>query len=283
MIGREASRTALATAYMRAAHQMLDSKPLLLEDAFAVQLLGKDAAQRINEATEGYQTPVARALRSHVVLRSRYTEDQLLMAVQRGISQYVIVGAGFDTFSIRQPKWASDLVVIEVDHPGTQALKRSRIAEARLSVPENVKFVEIDFENETLEEGLRRNGISTVQKTFFSWLGVTMYLTEEAIDKTLRSIARWPIGSQVVLTFAQPLTTSPVLRAVAVHLAEQVESIGEPFISYFEPETLKSKLVAAGFTGVELLSPSEALTRYFLRGHLALPPPRRVGLASAIR
>lgn len=283
MIGREASRTALATAYMRAAHQVLDSKPLLLEDAFAIRLLGKDAAQNISEAVERFQTPVARALRSHIVLRSRYAEDQLLAAVQRGISQYVIVGAGLDTFSIRQPSWANDLIVVEVDHPGTQALKRSRIADAGLTVPENVKFVEIDFEGETLEEGLRRNGISTIEKTFFSWLGVTMYLTDEAIDETLRSIACWPTGSQVVLTFAQPPDSSPILRAVATHLAKQVASVGEPFVSYFEPETLKSRLFAAGFPDVEILSPNEAFAKYFLGGHTDLPPPTRVSLASAIR
>ena len=177
MSNREASRTALATAFMRAAHQILDAKPLVFEDAVAVQLLGKDASQRISEAAERYQTPGARALRSHIVLRSRYAEDQLQATAQRGISQYVILGAGFDTFVLRQPRWANDLKIVEVDHPETQSLKYLRIADASLSVPENVTFAGIDFEIESLDEGLRRNGISIAERTFFCWLGVTMYLT----------------------------------------------------------------------------------------------------------
>jgi methyltransferase (TIGR00027 family) len=269
---------------MRAAHQILDSKPLLLEDPFAVQLLGKEAAQGIGEEAEFYQTPLERALRSHVVLRSRYAEDQLATAVQRGVSQYVIVGAGFDTFSLRQPQWANDLVIVEVDHQGTQALKRMRIADAGLNIPQNVEFAAIDFESETLDEGLRRNGVSTAQQTFFSWLGVTMYLTEEAIDETLRSMANFPAGSQTVLTFSQPpIPGSESSKAVAARLAKNVESVGEPFISWFEPEAFQSKLLAAGFTQVELLSPYEAHTRYFLHGHADLPAPKRLGFASAIR
>ncbi|MGA8005045.1 MAG: class I SAM-dependent methyltransferase [Burkholderiales bacterium] len=283
MISREVSRTALEVAYMRAAHQILDSKPLLFEDAFAVQILGKDAPRKIREATAHYQTPVARALRSRVALRSRYAEDQLLSAIQRGISQYVIVGAGFDTFSLRQPKWANDLLIVEVDHPGTQSHKLSLLDEAGLSVRDNVKFAEIDFESETLEEGLLRNGISIARNTFFSWLGVTMYLTEEAIDATLRSMSKFPAGSQVVLTFAEPSTSSPVAKAIAARIAEHVESIGEPFVSYFEPEALRSMLVSAGFASVELLSADEAHRRYFVHGHADLPPPKRIGLASAIR
>ena len=281
---REPSRTAVAVAYMRAAHQILDSQPLLLEDAIAVQLLGKEAAQKIREQAERYQRPLERALRSHVVLRSRYAEDQLFTAVQRGVSQYVIVGAGFDTFSLRQPQWANDLVIVEVDHPGTQALKRSRIADAGLSTPGNVKFAAIDFERETLAEGLRRNDVSTARETFFSLLGVTMYLTEAAIDETLRAMADFPPGSQTVLTFSQPpIQHSEISQVVAARLAKRVESVGEPFISCFEPEAFRSKLRAAGFTDVDLLSPVEAHTRYFLHGHMDLPSPKRLGFASAIR
>lgn len=284
MSNREASRTALATAYIRAAHQILDAKPLVLEDAVAVQLLGKDAPQRISEAAERYQTPEARALRSHVVLRSRYAEDQLLTAAQRGISQYVVLGAGFDTFALRQPRWANDLKIVEVDHPGTQSLKHSRIADASLSIPENVTFAGIDFEGESLGEGLLRNGISIAERTFFCWLGVTMYLTEIAIDETLRSMANFPAGSQVVVTFLQPPTQKSLASKVgAARLAERVESVGEPFISYFEPEAFKSKLLGTGFTHVEFLTHDEAYTRYFVHGHQDLPCPKRVGIASAVR
>lgn len=283
MTSHEVSRTALAVAYMRAAHQILDSNHLLFEDALAVPILGKGALRKIREATARYHAPDARALRSRIALRSRYAEDQLLSAIQRGISQYVIVGAGFDTFSLRQPKWANDLLIVEVDHTATQGHKLSLIAEAGLSVRDNVKFAQIDFESETLEDGLLRNGISSARNTFFSWLGVTMYLTREAIDATLLSMSQFPVGSQVVLTFAEPPTSSPVVKAIAARVAEHVESIGEPFLSYFEPEAVRAMLVAAGFASVELLSADEAHKRYFVDGHMDLPLPKRIGLASAIR
>ena len=269
---------------MRAAHQILDSKPLVLDDAVALQLLGKDASQQISGAAEHHQTPEARALRSHVVLRSRYAEDQLLTAAQRGVSQYVILGAGFDTFALRQPRWANNLKIVEVDHPGTQSLKHSRIADASLRIPENVTFAGIDFESESLEEGLRRNGISIAERTFFCWLGVTMYLTGIAIDETLLSMANFPAGSQVVVTFLQPPShNSTASKAGTARLAERVESVGEPFITYLEPEAFKSKLLRVGFTHVEFLTHDEASTRYFVNSHQDLPCPKRVGIASAIR
>jgi methyltransferase (TIGR00027 family) len=281
---REPSRTALAAAYMRAAHQLLDARPLLLEDPVAVQLLGPEAARSITEAPESHQTPLARALRAHVALRSRYAEDQLRAAVEGGATTYVLVGAGFDTFALRQPPWAGGLRIVEVDHPATQALKRARIQDAGLDLPANVHFAGLDFERETLAEGLRRHGLATEARTFFSWLGVTMYLTEPAIDANLRAMAAFPQGSQTVLTFSQPPDPdSQGSLDIASQIAERVASVGEPFLSRFEPEAMTTKLLAAGFTQVDLLSREEALKLYFRDGHRDLAPPRRIGFASAIR
>ena len=168
MSERNASQTALVTAYLRAAHQVLDQPPLILDDPVALRLLGSGAEQRIREGTDRYQSPEAVSLRSHVVLRSRFAEDRLLVAVQRGVSQYVIVGAGFDTFALRQTRWADSLAIIEVDHPGSQAAKQSRIAEARMQIPKNQVFAGIDFEHESLLAGLLI--LSSVQfETNYPW------------------------------------------------------------------------------------------------------------------
>jgi methyltransferase (TIGR00027 family) len=284
MSQREASRTALATAYLRAAHQILDAKPFILDDPVAVQLLGEGAEQRIRAAAERYQTPEALTLRSYVVLRSRFAEDRLSTAVQRGVSQYVIVGAGFDTFALRQPQWASSLKVIEVDHLSSQVAKRSRIAEVGMQIPTNVVFADIDFERESLRDGLLRNGVTITKPTFFSWLGVTMYLTDAAIDATLRSMATFPEGSEVVLTFLQPPMRSPHASLTGPsRLAQRVAELDEPFVSYFDQAKLKAKLLAAGFSSVEFLTPEIAKSRYFQQGQSDLPLPKRTDIASALR
>ncbi len=277
MSDRNASRTALGTAYMRAAHQLLDAPPYVLEDPFAVKLLGSAAAQRIRETAESYQAPERQALRAHVVLRSRFAEDRLAAALHRGVTQYVILGAGFDTFALRQPAWARSLKILEVDHQATQDEKRSRITAAGLAMPENAHFASIDFEHETLRDGLQRYAIALDAPTFFSWLGVTMYLNEDAIEAMLNSVAAFPAGSEIVLTFALPPDNarSPFdRRAIA---------LGEPWISYFEPGALEAKLRGAGFSGVEFLSPTEAEARYFRQRSKDLPIPKQTNIACAVR
>jgi len=274
MSDRKASRTALATAYLRAAHQLLDAAPRILEDPVALSLLGAGAAQRIRDEADAIQTPERRALRAHVVLRSRYTEDRLAAAVARGVKQYVLLGAGFDTFALRQPAWTGVLRIVEVDHAGTQGEKRARIAQAGLAVPANVTFASVDFERESLLEGLARHGVGLDEPTFFSWLGVTMYLAENAVEATLASVAAFPAGSEIVLTFASP-EPSP--------LAAHVASLGEPWLSHFEPAAIEAKLRGAGFTAVEFLSLDEAEARYFRDRPDDLPAPKRGGIVAAVR
>jgi methyltransferase (TIGR00027 family) len=275
---QSASRTALATAYLRAAHQILDAGPLILNDPVALILLGPDAEKRIRDAVNMYMAPEAKALRSHVVLRSRYAEDRLKSSIERGVSQYIIVGAGFDTFAIRQPAWAARLRIVEVDHPGTQHLKRTKISDARIPVPGNVVFAGIDFEKESLEEGLIRNGVRNDETTFFSWLGVTMYLTEPAIESTLKCMAKYPSGSEAVITFRQQPSAQ---SSASSRMADLVSAAGEPFVSYFTPENFRRKLLDAGFIKVELLTPALS-ARYFHGGENSLPNPKRIGIASAI-
>jgi len=279
---RHASRTALATAYLRAAHQLLDARPLLLDDAMAVRLLGERARRRILAAAPRYRTPAGESLRSHVVLRARFAEDRLASAVARGVSQYVIVGAGFDTFALRRPAWAKALRVVEADHRASQDKKRRRIAAAGLEVPAGLVLVAVDFERESLREGLLRHGLSPAEPTFFAWLGVTMYLTEAAIDATLESMAGFAEGSEVVLTFLKPrVATDTGPQTGSSRLARLVAAAGEPFVSRFEPRTIEAKLLSAGFARVTLVTP--AMARPYYEGRHDLPPPGRTGIACARR
>ncbi len=203
----------------------MDAPPRILEDPLAVTLLGSEAGRRIRTGAEHYQTPERRALRAHVVLRSRFAEDCLEGSMNCGVGQYVILGAGFDTFALRQPPWANALRIIEVDQPATQEMKRARIAKSGLAIPDNVAFAAIDFECELLRGGLRRNSISLETPTFFSWLGVTMYLNEDAIHAVLHTVAAFPAGSEIVLTFLSP-------GGSASPLAQRAATYGEPWINH---------------------------------------------------
>lgn len=272
-----ASQTALGTAYLRAAHQVLDGEPKLLDDPVAVTLLGPDALGRIQMNADAYRKPVAETLRAHVVLRSRFAEDRLAEAMNRGVTQYILLGAGLDTFAFRQPPWAHSLRILEVDHPQTQLLKRQLMDAADLPTPPNVSYLHLDFERESLQESLLRHGVSPEEPTFFSWLGVTMYLQESAIDTVLRFVAGFPAGSEIVLTFSQPLERSEVTGRIAAKTA----ALHEPMVSFFTPAAMEVKLRRSGFGGIDFLSPKEAEIRYFSQRPQDLPVPKRTAIVAA--
>jgi len=258
----ESSQTALGTAYLRAAHQMLDGEPKLLDDPVAITLLGPDAWGRIQANADAYRTPIAESLRAHVVLRSRFAEDRLADAVSRGITQYILLGAGLDTFAFRQPQWAQSLRILEVDHAQTQLLKRQLMNAADLAPPANVNYLGMDFERESLQECLLRHDVAVDEATFFSWLGVTMYLRESAINAVLRFVAGFPAGSEIVLTFAQP--------------DEKADGV-----SFFTPAAMEIKLRRAGFSSIDFLPPKEAEIRYFSQRPMDLPVPKRTAIVAA--
>src|SRR5215475_14217634 len=145
---RKSSRTAIGVAALRAAHQLIDAEPRVLDDAVILRLLGIETLDTIREDRHRYQTPGALALRAHVVMRSRYAEDRLAQAVARGVTQYVILGAGLDTFAYRQPAWSQGLRIVEIDRAPMQREKRERLSLAQVFVPDNVTFGSIDFESE---------------------------------------------------------------------------------------------------------------------------------------
>ena len=280
---RDASRTALGVAAARAAHQLFDAGPRILEDPIATRIFTPDGLERIRRAAHYYGQRPARALRAHIALRSRYTEDRLQTAVARGVRQYVMLGAGFDTFAWRQPAWASALRIVEIDHAGTQSAKRHRFEGAGLEIPPNTTLAAVDFAHESLADALRRVGVSSDQPAFFAWLGVMMYLDEAAIDATLAAVAAFPAGSELVLTYLPPPERWPADAGAAASLAERVNRVGEPFVSYFEPGALESKLRAAGFVSVAFLGRDEAARLYFSGRPADLPVPRDTHIVAAVR
>lgn len=274
-----ASRTAERVAALRAAHPLLDRPPYLLDDPVAIALLDPAAVSLLRSTPERLETPGARTLRSHVLLRSRVAEDRLREATARGVRQYVVLGAGFDTFAYRQPEWAHALTITEIDQPATQSVKLARLASAAIAVPTNVVHGAIDFEREPLADGLRRIGVRTDEPIFFAWLGVIMYLTDAAVGATFRAIAALPAGSEVVFTFALPATDVARFDGTET-LSASAAALGEPWLSFHEPETLGPRLTRMGFSDVEFFSP-DALAKYYEERTDELPRPKRVSIGAA--
>lgn len=273
----QASRTALRVAIRRAAHQLID-KPRVLEDPIAVRLIGPEYARDMERAMHS----VARDFRLFMSSRSRYTEDRLAESVAGGVSQYVILGAGLDTFAYRNP--FGHLLVFEVDFPATQEWKRAVLARAKVELPANLTFVPLDFEHKTLAEGLAEAGVNAEEPTFFGWLGVVPYLTRDAFRSTLETIGRFPAGSSVTFDYAfPPETLSPERRQVFDMLAKRVEAAGEPFRLFFTTDAMEDELRRAGFHRSEQAD-SDRLNELYFVGRadgLRLSPVRVGMLATA--
>jgi methyltransferase (TIGR00027 family) len=262
MIDGRRSGTAERVAMRRALHQLCD-RPLIFEDPLALKILSDEAAARVHaEVAEGDSSPWIRGLRLFIAVRSRFAEEELALSVEQGIRQYVVLGAGLDTFACRNR--ADDLRVFEVDHPDTQAWKRERLQHAGIAIPASMHFAPVDFESDTLAHGLEAAGFHRDQPAFFSWLGVVPYLTREAALATLRLIAGMPRGSGVVFDYAIP---RELLSETEQHsfdlLAERVARAGEPFRLFFEPEQLAADLRSLGFTRIEDLEGAAIRTRWF--------------------
>jgi methyltransferase (TIGR00027 family) len=252
-----ASKTALRVAIRRAAHQLME-QPRILNDPIAVRLLGPGYARDMERASHR----VARDFRAFMAARSRYAEDRLADAVANGVAQYVILGAGLDTFAYRNP--FPSLRVFEVDFPATQAWKRAMLAEAQIALPAGLTFVPLDFEHKTLAAGLADAGFEAGSPSFFGWLGVVPYLTLDAFRSTLGAIAKLPAGSAVSFDYAVvPETLSPVGRRAFDALAGRVAAAGEPFQLFFTPEQMKSELRRAGFQRVEQVDSEQLNELYF--------------------
>ena len=253
----KASKTALGVAIRRAAHQLVD-RPPVLDDPIAVRLVGSGYRGKMGRASHR----VGRDLRAFAAVRSRYVEDELAEFVARGGSQYVVLGAGLDTFAYRNPY--PGLRVFEVDFPATQQDKRAMLAEAAITVPGSLTFVPLDLEHHTLAEDLAAAGFDADRPAFFGWLGVIPYLPLETFRATLCTIARLPADSGVGFDYAlAPETLSTAGRTAFDALAGRVAAAGEPFQLFFTPEELERELRRAGFKRFEQLDYQQLNVRYF--------------------
>ena len=271
------SATAYRVAMQRAAHQILDL-PLVLDDPIALRIVGAGAEASIRSNPGRYQSGFARSLRGFLVARSRCAEDALAAAVANGVGQYVVLGAGLDTFACRNPYTEGTLRVFEVDYPATQAWKRKRLADAGIAVPPSLTFVPVDFETQVLPERLLACGFRADAPAFFSWLGVTMYLSRRVVLTMLAFVAQRPAGSGITFDYLVPPASLPFVRRIAFHLiAWRLAALGEAWRTWFDPAELDGELRGMGFTRLEDLG-IDALNARFFAGRA-----RRLGGRSAGR
>jgi len=260
----QASRTADRVAERRAAHQVRD-RPLVLDDPIALRVIRPEVAHelRTNPPTRE-ANKLSPYLRAFFVMRSRFAEDALASAVSNGVRQYVVLGAGFDTFAYRNP--FPELRVFEVDHPATQAIKRQRLAHSEIEIPSSLTFVPIDFTTTKLDDALRGSGFDETKPAFFSWLGVVPYLERPAIDATFGYIASLPRQTAVAFDYSvPPESMSWTSRLIFNAMASRVAAIGDPWKTFFDPADLIADLRRLGFTSAEDFG-AEALNRRYFAG-----------------
>jgi methyltransferase (TIGR00027 family) len=254
----EPSRTALIPARQRVAHQLLDHGAIL-DDPFAIKILGEDEKDVLEFANAHSLASIGRLF---TAARSRIAEDALAGAVERGVRQVVILGAGLDTLALRSQQVAPGIRIYEVDHPATQAWKRERLAEAKLAIPRGLIFVAVDFERDDLGERLASAGFERDSPGFFIWLGVVPYLTEEAIGRTLEYLATIP-NSEVVFDYMEPPQAfGEEMRELVAKRTEELEKMNERWASRFEPAGMAAMLGAHGFSEVEDVDFEEVRSRF---------------------
>jgi methyltransferase (TIGR00027 family) len=254
----EPSRTALKVALQRAAHQVLDHGSVL-HDPFAMKILREDEKDVLQFAS-GH--PLASIGRLFTAARSRIAEDALSRAVERGIRQIVVLGAGLDTFALRNPHGAREVRVYEVDHTATQAWKRERLAEAQITLPPWLVFVPVDFERDDLGETLAGAGFQQNSPAFFTWLGVVPYLTRDAITSALDYMASIR-NSEVVFDYMEsPQAFSEEMKELVAARTEQLEKIDERWASRFEPAGIAAILRSRGFCDIEDIDFQEIRSRF---------------------
>ena len=261
---------------VRAAHLLWDAPPKIFEDTLALQLSGCESEAGLRAQFDRLDAQLAlrlgpdvsktfrRHLGTSIVARSRYLEDEVEQAANRGVFQYVILGAGLDSFAYRRTDLAKIVRVFEVDHPASQAWKRGRLHELGIELPPNLTLVPVDFEKQSLTDSLRQSGYSIDAPAFFSWLGVVPYLTSDAIFDTLRTVAALAPGTEIIFEYVVPRKMFDeegqklfdlMMVATAGH--------GEPWRSFFEPDKLAEKVRELGFAEVSDFGPDDVQARYF--------------------
>jgi methyltransferase (TIGR00027 family) len=235
-----------------------------MDDYLALDLAGPEGVALLARLRAEVPRPYLLAFSRWVCVRARFPEDIVARAAASGVGQYVILGAGLDSFAYRRGDLMSRLRVFEVDHPGTQEWKRQRLGEVGVKRPAGLVFAPVDFERQTLREGLERAGFHSGQPAVFSWIGVTMYLTADAIHATLATMAQGLAGTRVVLTYNQPLAALTDSDAqITATFAGLAAKMGEPFISRFRPAEMARMLDQHDFGEITDFGPDEARAAYF--------------------
>jgi len=247
-----------AAAY-RALHQTLDGGAIF-RDPYALRILDPETRLTLDEMAAN---PSLMPMRLFIAARSRFSEDALGVSVARGVRQVVVLGAGLDTFSLRNPYEGQGVRVFEVDFPATQQWKREQLARASLTVPSSLTFAPVDFERQSLGHGLAQAGFRADRPVFFQWLGVVPYLTREAISQTLDFVAGIP-EAEVVFDYAEPFENYPAdRRAHIMGVAKSAAARGEPWLSLFDPSDLSELLRDKGFGTIQDIGLAELSDRYY--------------------
>ncbi|PDS73214.1 SAM-dependent methyltransferase [Rhizobium sp. L43] len=259
MDGKGPSRTARLVAGSRAAHQIIDGSSVF-EDPYARMILDAEA---VAAADKHAQDPGTKPFRLFLAARSRFAEDCVAKEVEHGLRQVVVLGAGLDTFGLRNPYRDIGLKVFEVDHPATQAWKRERLLVSGITVPSELSFIPVDFERDDLAEQLTASDFQKDEPALYIWLGVLPYLERQTIFSLLRFVAASPEAG-IVFDYSEPLENyAPERRVRAAAMAARVAEAGEPWITLLDPGELAGELAAMGFRYVEDLGPSGMARRYF--------------------
>jgi methyltransferase (TIGR00027 family) len=263
--------TAVRTALWRALHVEIDAPPHVFEDTVGLKLAAPDDEWRSRPDMSSFTQP----FRASILARARFVEDLVAAQVAQGIGQYVILGAGLDTFAQRQPALASRLRVFEIDSPGPQAWKRQRLIDLGLGIPSFLRLVPVDFEaGDAWWERLTAAGFDSGQPAIVASTGVSMYLTQDAIAATLRQVAALAPGSTLVMSFLLPIElVDPEVRPGMERAVEGARANGTPFISFFTPTEMLTLAREAGFSDVQHISAATLAQRYFAGRTDGLRPP----------
>jgi len=264
--------TAVRVALWRALHLEVDDPPHVCEDAIGLQLAAPDEGWR----SRGDMSPFTRPFRASIVARARFIEDLVAAEAERGVTQYVILGAGLDTFAQRRPELASRVTIFEIDRPDPQAWKQQRLIDLGLGIPPYLRFVPVDFEaGDQWWDRLIAAGFDAARPAVVASTGVSMYLTKDAIMATLRHVAALAHGSTLAMSFMLPIEMAePELRLGIERAAAGARASGTPFISFFTPDEILALAREAGFREVEHVSAESLSERYFANRKDGLRPPR---------
>lgn len=263
--------TAVRVALWRALHVQVDPPPHVFEDEVGLKLVDPKEGWR----SRPDMSPFTRPFRASILARARFIEDLVTEQVDRGVAQYVILGAGLDTFAQRRPELASRLLVFEVDQPGPQMWKRQRLIDVGFGMPSFLRFVPVDFEaGDVWWEKLLASGFDARRPALVASTGVSMYLTKDAIKATLRQVAALPPNSKFVMSFLLPIELMDTEVRPGMERAEEgARANGTPFISFFTPTEMLAVARETGFRDAQHVSAAELAQRYFAGRTDGLRPP----------